>query len=218
MSALSGQPAGHHGQLTHEPVARRRLAGGPRVDRRVAGYARGEREQQRQGLSVPYGFAFTLSSRVISYTTIHTSLRKVRAGSRAGGLRAPTIGVGRRLARPWRSTPDVPPDRASARLPPDGPGHNPTPRGGQMARARRPEGITEDEHRVLHGELEEAGAVGGAVGGGRGGAGAGSADSVVAARAPGSRPGSSAMTSRPGPAGARPPAPCSTGPSGRSAR
>jgi hypothetical protein len=44
-----------------------------------------------------------------------------------------------------------------------------------MARARRPEGITENEHRVLHGELEEAGAVGGAVGGGRGGAGAGSA-------------------------------------------
>ena len=65
-----------------------------------------------------------------------------------------------------------------------------------MARARRPEGITEDEHRVLHGELEEAGAVGGAVGGGRwyrgriGGR-------VVAARAPGSRPGSSAMTSNP---------------------
>jgi len=56
MSALSGQPAGRHGQLTHEPAARRRLAGGPRVDRRVAGHARGEREQQRQGLSVPYGF------------------------------------------------------------------------------------------------------------------------------------------------------------------
>ena len=61
-----------------------------------------------------------------------------------------------------------------------------------MARARRREGITEDEHRVLHSELEEAGAIGGAVGGGRGGgAGAGSADAVVAARAPGSRPGSS---------------------------
>jgi hypothetical protein len=53
-----------------------------------------------------------------------------------------------------------------------------------MARARRPEGITEDEHRVLHGELEEAGAVGGAVRSGRGGAGARSADAVVAARRP----------------------------------
>ena len=38
-----------------------------------------------------------------------------------------------------------------------------------MARARRREGITEDEHRVLHSELEEAGAIGGAVGGGHGG-------------------------------------------------
>jgi hypothetical protein len=88
-----------------------------------------------------------------------------------------------------------------------------------MARARRPEDITEDEHRVLQGELEEAGAIGGAVGGGLGGgAGAGSADAVVAARAPGSRSGSSAMTSRPGRGGTRPTAPCSTGPSGRSAR
>jgi hypothetical protein len=40
-----------------------------------------------------------------------------------------------------------------------------------MARARRPEGITEDEHRVLHGEQKEAGTVGGAVRSGRGGAG-----------------------------------------------
>jgi hypothetical protein len=45
---------------------------------------------------------------------------------RAAGLRDPTIRYGRHLARRWRSTPDAPPDRASARLPLGGTGHNPT--------------------------------------------------------------------------------------------
>jgi hypothetical protein len=86
-----------------------------------------------------------------------------------------------------------------------------------MARARRPEGITEDEHRGLHGELEEAGAVGGAVGGGRGVPG-------PDRRPSGGRAGARFATRFLGydietrTCGSRPPAPCSTGPSGRSAR
>jgi len=63
LSAVSGNPPDVSASW-HTSRRGQRLAGGPGVDRRAAGHAWAQREQHRRRLSVPYGFTFTLSSRV----------------------------------------------------------------------------------------------------------------------------------------------------------